>query len=392
MSAWLRLYGPTTLTWGFLAWRIFSTRRLSRDPMRIAVLLALSGLAVSQTVNTPVAYEWIGRFTSVPNLARLLCHASMLLVIGALQAFLFHMTYPPAQARARAVRTVGWLAGAVAAMTVFFVLAPTPVNDVRFASRYADTPWVLEYWLVYLACMAPASFRWVRLGWRYSNLANGPALRWGVRLAVIGTVDALAYHVHRMLFFVQHRFDLPYLGPGPRALVEMFLPPLAHVLIVAGFTMPVWGPRMPHMVAWLRQYRVYHGLGPLWLALYRAAPQIALAPPTSRLVELLWPRDLGLRLYRRVVEIRDGRLALLPYLDVDAAAAAYGRAAATGVSGRKLDALAEAALLSAALRAKAGGADPVGSWAPPLVPGGGDLDSDIAFLEDVARAFRRQPC
>ena len=58
-------------------------------------------------------------------------------------------------------------------------------------------------------------------------------------------------------------------------------------------------------------YRSLRRLYPLWDGLRQAVPGIALDPvPTW--ADRLDPRDLRMRLYRRVIEIRDGYMALSP--------------------------------------------------------------------------------
>jgi hypothetical protein len=199
-------------------------------------------------------------------------------------------------------------------------------------------------------------------------------------LIALGTASALTYHVHKALFFAARRFDFGY----PKALGDLAdrgLPLVAAVLVLAGATLPTWGPRLgvPALWGWFRDYRTYLGLRPLWLALYRANPQIALVPPLPFVLDVVSLRDLDMRLYRRVIEIRDGRLALQPYLVPGV----------VGTSGRAQDAVAEAATLDAAVRARASGSAPVTSTHAVAVPGGHDLESDIAFLTEVAKAYRR---
>jgi len=80
--------------------------------------------------------------------------------------------------------------------------------------------------------------------------------------------------------------------------------------MVVGCTMPAWGPHIgiPALVIWLRRHRAHRHLYPLWRDLYQVNPEIALLRPLPRLIDALILYDLDFRLYRRVVEIRDGIL------------------------------------------------------------------------------------
>ncbi|MGW0589621.1 MAB_1171c family putative transporter [Streptosporangium sp. NPDC002607] len=212
----------------------------------------------------------------------------------------------------------------------------------------------------------------------------------GQKLVAAGLAAALAYHVNKALLPAVAAFGDDHARPLGHAL-DAVLALVAFVCVPLGATMPAWGAflRVPALLEWFHRYRVYTVLRPLWGDLYRANPQIALLRPPHRLAGLLPPRDLGLRLYRRVIEIRDGRMIVRHHLDPAVAAAARERAAAAGITGRKLDAVVEAATLSAALRAASGDEAPAGEPPRDTVPGGDDLAGDVAFLCDVARAYRR---
>jgi hypothetical protein len=102
-------------------------------------------------------------------------------------------------------------------------------------------------------------------------------------------------------------------------------------------------------------------------------------------------RDVGFRLYRRVVEIRDGRLALRPYFDHRAAEYARALCQEARLSDEEATAVVEAASLAAAVRARALGRtmDQPASLAP--TPGGADLASERIFLQRVAYCYQRSP-
>jgi hypothetical protein len=144
------------------------------------------------------------------------------------------------------------------------------------------------------------------------------------------------------------------------------------------------GVAIPAVAGWLRRRAQYRRLAPLWLALYRAAPEIALEAPRRHTP--LFPTRL--QLYRLVVEIRDGLLVLRPYRSADVVEAARDRTAGAGLRDDQREAAVEAATVAAALDAHE-------QDEPPLRPddavsGGGDLTSDIEYLCRLADAFRDQ--
>ena len=89
-------------------------------------------------------------------------------------------------------------------------------------------------------------------------------------------------------------------------------------------TLPAWGPRagVPALYEWATRYRACRRLYPLWRDLCKAFPDLALVPPESTVTDALAVRGLELRLTRRAIEIRDGRLALRANVPTGAAEAA----------------------------------------------------------------------
>ncbi|ONI81181.1 hypothetical protein ALI144C_21830 [Actinosynnema sp. ALI-1.44] len=380
---WIRLYGPAVLAWAFVVGKLVDRRRRAARNGS-AIWFILFGLACSLTAMAPAPYRLISEISGVPNLGRLLSHLSILLVAVAAQVMLTRLneSLPP-----RPVMHIWWPTTVAVAITALFFLADTPVDDVRFAGRYAGEPWVLEYWLVFVAGLAPAFVRTIVLCWRYGGLSGTATGKLGLRVVAVGIACSLLYHVHKAFYFAAADIGIGY-PKGFGGLLDRMLPLLAAVFVLIGVTLPTWARALglSALFGWFGRMRDYHRLRPLWLALYRATPHIALVAPRPALLDLL-PTDLDLRLYRRVIEIRDGRLALQPYLDPEVGAAARADADLTG---RELDALVEAKMLAAAMAAKRAGA-PARDSELVTIAGGLDLQSDTAFLLDVARAYRRSP-
>ncbi|ALG09436.1 MAB_1171c family putative transporter [Kibdelosporangium phytohabitans] len=378
MGELIRHYGPALLAWAVVMVRLALHPRGPTNAMSWVVMLAI---AVTLTAKAPPVYHGLSVLTGIPNVARLLDHGGFLVAGWGGLTMLLQINHP-ADARRRAVPHAIWIAVAFTGMCVLFAVAKTPVDHVRFAGRYGATAGVLEYWLVYIAGLLPTFLTTAALSTRYASMTTDPAVRLGLRLIAAGVLCSVTYHVHKAAYFVARRTGMDY----PRALnilLDRYLTLAAAVLILAGLALPNWRTPPP-----IGNYRKYQRLRPLWLALYRVNPSIALVPPKPLLSELLDVRDLDLRLYRRAVEIRDGRLALRDHIDPRVAARARQAAARSGLTGQKLDAAVEAATLAAAIQAAATGAAPPETPSPVAAPGGRDLDSDIAFLCDVANAFR----
>jgi hypothetical protein len=382
---------PVLLAWTAVVFKLPAVRRNPHDPGPRAYWLGLVGVALTLTVLLPPVYLAVDRLTGVPNLARLLGHGLALAAGWSVQAFLLLLSYPAATAWPR-IRRRGWaLATALVAMSTLFVLAPVDDETMEFTSRYADAPLIPEYWLLFLAYLGLTGVEVVRLSWHYAGLSDRPALRLGLRLTAVGALFGLGYITYEGSYVAMRRFGLGA-PPGDLQAVTQALLAGAAGLIVVGSTMPTWGPRigLPRLWRWFSRYRASLRLRPLWLALCRSSPEIALVPPTAWVVEALTARDLDFRLYRRVIEIRDGRLMLRAHLDPRAEARARTLGRAAGLSGDGLEAVVEAASLATALRARRKLWPPTSTGAVGT-PGGRDLETEVAWLTEVAKCFVGSP-
>lgn len=362
MGELLRQYVPP-----LLAWLVFLARRPGEDRARRYIRRILLGLAVSLTALTPAGHAAIHWLTGGIDLPRLVGHAGMLLAAWAAQDLMLYLN----GLRGRGLWHTWWIAGMFCVMCVFFALTP---------NLMPQSPWVFEYVLAYVVAQAPAFTNVIRLCLRYARVADTVTLRVALRVVVAGTVGASLYLVSKTVLAAAPRFgfDYPF---GRSVLVSKVLPTSAYLLVLIGAILPA-------LVTWLGRYRHYRRLGPLWRDLYRSDPAIALDPPT--LPDALAFVRLRLRLYRRVIEIRDGLLALRPYRDPAIATAARTRATTEGLVGQHLEAVVEAATIAAALRAKTAG-HPLAPELDLPVTGGADLAEETAFLTLVADAYRTLP-
>jgi hypothetical protein len=132
----------------------------------------------------------------------------------------------------------------------------------------------------------------------------------------------------------------------------------------------------------------YWQLRPLWAAMLQAVPQVTLPVGRGTRFGIRW------RLIRRVIEIRDAELALMPYWRADVAARASAAARSAALSADLEQAVVEAAVIMDAAGACIHGKPPSREPVPAervFAMAGEDLHSEVARLVQVARVVRRCP-
>ena len=250
---------------------------------------------------------------------------------------------------------------------------------------YGDLAIVQAYLLVFLLYLGAALIDLMRGALRYAPAASGP-LRTGLRSVGLGAACGLAYVAVKVTFLV-----LVMIGsPGPPELESILArsaAAAAGIFVVIGATWPAIGPRAAALRSGVSAYIRHRQLYPLWEALYRVEPGIALDPVESALADALRLRQPGFRLYRRVIEIQDGRLALRPFLDSGVADHLRVDAESQGLSGLDADAFVEAGTLRAGIDAAARGRR--ARRMDSSTGGGDDLEAQVEWLTAVARHFRR---
>ncbi len=383
---------PAALAWGAVAYKLPSLARSPAAPALRAYFRALLCLAMSMTLLVPTLYRMVGTWTGEPNAARLFSDCiGLVMAWNAVTLLLYqaHGDDPPGAQRLARRRPLVLVAILVAEVTLF-VLAPLDVPAVDFVARYGDEPSAVAYLALGLSAIGWMTIDVARACWRHGAKLEGDLLRFGVRWVAAAGVLGFLYAAYNVAYIVAKLAGVGAL-PAPTGVSRALLGS-ATALIAIGSTMPDWGHRVSR---WARHYRALRRLHPLWTELCRAAPHVALAQPPSAFVDAVQVRDIEFRLYRRVIEIRDARLALRPYLHHAAGVAADAAARRCGLSGRAADAFVEATNLAAAARARAAGAT-AGQDAESGPPNGGQtFDDELAWLLLVAEHFAnpavRQP-
>ncbi|MFI7578593.1 MAB_1171c family putative transporter [Micromonospora sp. NPDC049497] len=354
---------------------------------RRAICVAFGAFATGITLAVPPLAAGLDAATGLPNLAKVLSHGCALTIAASAEHMLLYLALPAPRAAARARRWVWVTAGAYAVMVALFVATLTDDRPVRLTVEYATDPAVTAYLLIFVVmgffayCVDIS-----RLCWRFARICGRPWLRRGLRTTAVGAAVALLYSTNKIVYLVAYASGL---RPAGEREIAAVLVTVSALLMMAGLTMPAWGPVLPLTRRW-DDLRAYHRLGPLWRDLTTRLPELELDPTLRRPLGAV--RDIDYALTRRVAEIRDGRLALRPYVDARVTVVAERLADRAGLTGDERLAVVEAAHLACGLRAhRAGVVAAVPQAADTLHRPGRGYAGEIAWLTRVADAYRRCP-
>jgi hypothetical protein len=362
------------------------------------VALSFSCLLLSTSVQITLDHVY-------PNLGRLLSNNSTLIAAFTMVSLLLMLSLPPEQARAKIRRRFLVLVAAASGMTFLFVITPLPPVIGDFGILYRIHPTLLGYIAIFVAFFGTALTELLVLSWQYALLArHRRSLRLGLQLMAAGSLVGLVYLAEKVVYVASQGLGLPppfgadqdctsLIVPAQCAF-SITLPTVAVVLLAVGATLPVWAPTIGMPARWISQERTYRRLEPLWMALHETMPEITLVEPATPRVRP--QRDLGHRLYRRVIEILDGCLALRPYRDAQVSEAALAEARKRGLSDSAVRATVEAAQIAAALETRKAGYRFPEASAQTIKSDPGDerrtdLPNEASWLAQVSAAFVSSP-
>jgi hypothetical protein len=377
----------TAICWLGLAYKLTDLYRRRFDHALRCLCVTLAGAALSMTAQQVAAP--LDVHTGIPNLGRLVSNAAALVAICGAQTFLIYVTRGPDAARPLVARRYAALAVCLATIAVLFALTPADRDTSAASPLHFHKIYNSPYIWVYLGYLGYGLTDVARYAWHYARISTRPYLRMAMWLAGIGGACGLVYALLRGVFLAAD--EAGYGLPTAEADTAGPLYLITTTILLVATTLPAWGPRLTALGHWYRSRQQLRQLRPLWMALHTAYPHLALLPPTTAIADALDPRDVPLRLYRRVIEIRDGLLTLRPHLAPGLAPAAQRLAEQAGLTGQNREAATHAALIAAALAARADGASQTDSQELPPDPSPTDTVAEIAWLTAVSRAFARMP-
>ncbi|MFJ4834679.1 MAB_1171c family putative transporter [Streptomyces sp. NPDC088747] len=356
--------------------------RAWRDPLLRSVytLIVLSGLVFFFAA--PPTISWVNRTVGIPNFSAALVYC--LLSAFSASCLLLLLNWrggPPEEARRAARRWVAGYAVVIVATMALFVLGHAPEERQRdFDTYYADTPYIREMILLYLAALAVANVAMIVMCWRWARQVRG-WLRAGLLIIAVGFLTNITFAAAKLTAIVArwNGGDLDFLSSD----LAPALAAAAELICAIGFCVPMACQRVGDVWS---TWATYRRLGPLWRELQPADAH------GDHAVRIAWWAPAELQVTQRESDIHDGLLNLYPYFDPEVRARAHDAAVAAGSGPDRARAEADAAMVTAALGARA--ADPEGriicaataDSSPSAAPAGGPRD-----LVGMSVALRRSP-
>nr|WSX48941.1 hypothetical protein OG409_08245 [Streptomyces sp. NBC_00974] len=380
-------YIPAAAMATALAFKLPALRHNWRDPLlrSVCALLTLAGAVF--TFAAPPTIEAVNRWTGIPNFSAPLVYCLITAFSAACLVLIVNWRGGhPEQTQRVSRRWILGYAAVIVVLTLLFALGEAPEERLRdFDTYYANTPFMRELIALYLLAHNVAAFVMVAMCWRWSLQVRG-WLRVGLMIIVVGYLFNLSYDATKMTAVVARwaGHDLDWLSTS-------LAPPVASLgalVSAVGFVLPLVCQRLADN---LQNWATYRRLGTLWHEVRTAGPEGAPG------VRMAWWSAAELRMIQRESDIHDGFLHLGPYFDQGHRDEALARALAAGADEETARAVADAAMVAAAVRARS--ADPEGrvigaseEGAPQAADGPRDLVRISHALRNspVVAEFRRQ--
>jgi hypothetical protein len=288
-----------------------------RPPASVALLLSFLFKGIAVTLATPPLYEKFDNLVGVHNMGRLVLNLSGGMAWTA--CVLIVITFWGESGHRAVQRARLWIGMAVAvggALTLCWFVAPTSELPQDFYASHGAKPAWVAYMMIYLITYGLGALLIIVKCLQYARFHDVAWLRRSMLLTAAGATMCLLFCImraHSAIYGMITNDSYSWQRLAPPAAT------IGQILIVIGLA----GPSFSQLVSSTRQriqtYRWHHQLEPLWTALYEGNSQIALAPPRAAI------GDHNYRLYRRIVEIRDGLSAIRPYLAEDSSTTSAAR-------------------------------------------------------------------
>lgn len=380
------------MTWvaapvGIALWALVIRRSWLRSPSSAQMIMTatVASLAAVVTLQVPVVRD--GVIAAGGEMAAII--GDHLLALGV--ELLILLFVREIQGRGMSPRIiVGLTVAAATASTALLVIVTSTSEAMTYASsveRYPfGWPW-LSYWSITIVYGLWAFGSGARFYWRYPRQAGARGEALGFLLIGVGTTIALALTVLRAGVAISAPVRQMRLWDGWAEEAALVLAAVLFAVIVAGLMSTTAASWLAQCSARRAHRRSVAALEPLWRSLTDAVPNITLDHRTlvSLMGVRLSQRD---KLYRRMIEINDGLLALAPYTSAPLRQESFDQALSMGELPRHAHVVADTVTVAVALeryRARSPAAQPSTDL---VTRQAGDFTAEVQRLSEIARASR----
>ena len=345
-----------------------------------ALWCSLLALALAESVRIPALHAYLSDSLGVAGAAVLKQTFTLAAAAGVLT--LLRKTVGATTSARRLIMVTAAAAMVMALPLLITGSSTTPGGLVSQANTYTSSWSWLVHWTAVLAYLGWTLVAATHLCVHYGRMAGPGALRTGLYLIAAGTCTGMLVVVLKIAVIASGLLDDAELFSGIGESGEAALIATSLLLIITGASwervVAAWNFRAEAA----RCRRATRALRPLWTTVCNAVPHVALSTRSagSLLGTRLGPRQ---RLYRDVVEIRDGLMALERYAGPEVRSRALETAQAQGTADP--EARAEALWLAHAVVAKNHHAPHARTTPRPDPPRRRFLD-EVTWLQRVAVA------
>ncbi|EWM12767.1 MAB_1171c family putative transporter [Kutzneria sp. 744] len=349
-----------------------------RTPTHVVLWLVFAGTTLLFTISSPTVWPRVSAAIGITNISGLITQG-LVIVLAALQQVLVLLWVHDSGTAWRKVRVrLSLFALVLVAMSaLFFASMARGENPNDFAlAKAGQFPYYLTVYVVSF-CVAQGST--LRICLQCARKVSDTWLRRGLLLTAVGCGADFVYAGGRLGDIMVAAFGASGVAWEPvvqiAAVTSAILRPIA-------WTIPSWGHHLTDFWAWVGRVFALRRLAPLHARIVAVVPEVRLP------LEAGTPVDT--RLYRMLIEIRDGQRALQPWMSSLVASDAAARCGEAGIVEGEAAAVIEAAQLRVAVEAAEAGVPQRDSFAATVAEPT-DLAGELAHQRAVARAFRSSP-
>ncbi|MFE1836429.1 MAB_1171c family putative transporter [Streptomyces sviceus] len=362
-----------------------------RDPATAALasVFLLSGLSFLFSI-TPM-WDYLDRVLGTVNLSVPLAQGCVIALIACQQVVLTYWGSPPDIARRRASAWLGAGLAVIAGLLMLFaLLTPSAPRPIDFTLYYAHDHVYAAYLTLYVTAYTIGEVLLARGCWRLARRSRRTSVRVGLRIVALGAIVTFGYSGVRTGNVIAGAFGTTLAGWENFAWT---CGDVGAMLTMIGWLVPTITDQAKNVRYWCKLHLSHYRLRPLWLAFSSEAPEIRLPVDQGDPAQRRRFRSIGFKLYRRAVEIRDGRFVIRQYLEAGVRETSEAHHRTRGLSGEELNAAVTADQILAGIAARKTGECPHPDQLTDFAdtdPEGSQPMDDIDALLAIARHLPRQ--